>query len=95
MRKKIYIASIIFLLCLGPAIYLYSLRVTPSDLPNTAFTYVGKCVNVDAEICYVGKFSRPAYFLHMEDGREFWFSSLSCRREILTSIIFTMLSLAI
>ena len=77
---KLYIASIIFLLCLGPAIYLYNLRVTPRDLPNTSLTYVGKCVNVDAEIRYVGKFGRPMYFLHMEDGCEFWFDSLSCRQ---------------
>ena len=76
MRKKLYIASIIFLLCLGPAIYLYSLRVNPPDIRNASFSYTGRCINITAEVEHYGKQNRNMYVLSMEDGREFWIDGL-------------------
>ena len=51
----------------------------PSDLPSASSTYVGKCVKSDSEIRYAWKSSTRMYVLQMEDGREFWFDSISCQ----------------
>ena len=78
-KKRIDIAITVFLFCLGPVIYLYSLHIMPRDLSSASFTYVGKCVKIDSETHYAGKCGRPMYLFQMEDGREFWFDSLSCQ----------------
>ena len=52
----------------------------PRDLSSASFTYVEKCVKIDSETHYAGKYGRPMYLFQMEDGREFWFDSLSCQR---------------
>ena len=51
----------------------------PSDLPSASSTYVGKCVKSDSEIRYAWKSSTRMYVLQTEDGREFWFDSISCQ----------------
>ena len=79
-KKRIDITITVFLFCLGPVIYLYSLHIMPRDLSSASFTYVGKCVKIDSETHYAGKYGRPMYLFQMEDGREFWFDSLSCQR---------------
>ena len=76
MRKKIYIASIILLLCLGPAIFLHNAHAYPSDIPSSAFSYTGKCTDITVEVKYYAKQSRNMYVLSMEDGRKFWIDGL-------------------
>lgn len=76
MRKKLHIASIILLLCLGPVNYLYLQHVAPLDLQDKSFHYTGKCVNIDREIKEFGKTNRIMYLLSMEDGHEFWVDSI-------------------
>ena len=76
MRKKIYIASIILLLCLGPAIFLHNAHAYPSDIPSSAFSHTGRCINITTEVEHYGKQNRNMYVLSMEDGREFWIDGL-------------------
>ena len=76
MRKKLHIASIIFLLCLGPAIFLHNEHAYPSDIPGSAFSYTERCTDITVEVKYYGKQSRNMYILSMEDGREFWIDGL-------------------
>ena len=76
MRKKIHIASIIFLLCLGPAIFLHNEHACPSNIPGSAFPYTGRCADITVEVKYYAKQSRNMYVLSMEDGRKFWIDGL-------------------
>ena len=76
MKKKwiIHIAITIFLICLGPVIYLHNARAYPSDISSSAFSYTGRCTDITVEVMYYGRRHRDMYILSMEDGRKFWIS---------------------
>ena len=76
MKKKwiIHIAITIFLICLGPVIYLHNAHSYPLDISDSAFSYTGRCTDITVEVMYYGRHHRNMYILSMEDGREFWIS---------------------
>ena len=74
MKKKwiIHIAITIFLICLGPVIYLHNAHSYPLDISDSAFSYTGRCTDITVEVMYYGRRDRNRYVLSMEDGRRFW-----------------------
>lgn len=75
-RKWIHIAIAIFLICLGPVIYLHNAYAYPPDISSSAFSYTGRCTDIFVEVEHHGKWSRNIYFLSMDDGREFWIDGI-------------------